>query len=135
MTKYYFDTSIWRDYYENREDNFRPLGEWALTLIKVIEEEGGQIFYSDLIIDELTEAYTSEQIQEILEMYQCITKVNINSKQLEEAKILGKVRKVGKSDALHAILSRDNGAILITRDNHFQDLTDIAIIKKPEEVI
>lgn len=35
----------------------------------------------------------------------------------------------------NAILSRDNGAILITRDNHFQDLTDIAIIKKPEEVI
>ena len=36
--KYYLDTSIWRDYYENRSDKFRPWGEWALILINKILE-------------------------------------------------------------------------------------------------
>lgn len=31
--KYYLDACIWRDYFENREDRFRPLGEWAFRLV------------------------------------------------------------------------------------------------------
>jgi len=33
-------------------------------------------------------------------------------------------------DALHAILARDNKAILVTRDKHFYDLADKVEIKK-----
>ena len=36
--RFYLDTCIWRDYYENRSDNFRPLGEWALFLINKINQ-------------------------------------------------------------------------------------------------
>jgi hypothetical protein len=36
MQRYYLDTCIWVDYLENRQDRFRPLGDWALRLIKQI---------------------------------------------------------------------------------------------------
>ena len=36
VEKYYLDTCIWRDYFENRSDKFRPLGDWAFSLIKLI---------------------------------------------------------------------------------------------------
>ena len=34
--KYYIDSNIWRDYFENRSDRFRPLGDWALMFFKEI---------------------------------------------------------------------------------------------------
>jgi len=38
-------------------------------------------------------------------------------------------------DALHAVLARDNKAIMVTRDKHFDELLDITKYKKPEEII
>lgn len=38
------------------------------------------------------------------------------------------LRKGGFADALHVILARDNNAILVTRDEHFIDLTVITRI-------
>ena len=34
MKRYYFDTCIWRDYFEDRKDKFRALGDLAFYLIK-----------------------------------------------------------------------------------------------------
>ena len=50
VMKYYLDTCIWRDYFENREDKYRPLGEWEFRLIKKIIAEELEILFSDLII-------------------------------------------------------------------------------------
>ena len=63
--KYYIDACIWRDYFENRSDNFRPLGEWALRFMKKVIEEQGFILYSDLVIDELSKFYTESEIKSI----------------------------------------------------------------------
>ena len=60
--KYYIDACIWRDYFENRSDNFRPLGEWAFKLIKKSIEEGSSVVYSDSIIEELEEFYSKDEI-------------------------------------------------------------------------
>mgnify|MGYP001576689263 FL=1 len=135
MTKYYFDTCIWRDYYENREDNFRPLGEWALMLIKNIEEEKGYILYSNLIIDELKNVFDDAQIKELFSVTTQLIRVHTSEIQAQEARMINQIRKVGFADAMHVVLARDNNAILVTRDNHFIDLTDIASIKKPEELL
>ncbi|MBI5002306.1 PIN domain-containing protein [Candidatus Woesearchaeota archaeon] len=135
MTKYYFDTCIWRDYYENREDNFRPLGEWALLLIKSIEEDNGFILYSNLIVHELKKEYNETQIKELFSVTIKLREVPISKIQVQEARMINQIRKVGFADAMHVVLARDNNAILVTRDNHFIDLTDIAPIKKPEELL
>ena len=135
MRKYYFDTCIWRDYYENREDNFRPLGEWALMLINIIEMEEGTILYSDFIIQELNKDFNESQIKELFSVTTKLREVPISKIQVQEARMINQIRKVGFADAMHVVLARDNNAILVTRDNHFIDLTDIAPIKKPEELL
>ncbi len=136
--RFYLDTCIWRDYYENRTDNFRPLGEWALSLIQKILEEKNRLLYSDIIIDELRILYSLTEISEIFEIvaqHQTLIKVPISQSQKKEAALLCKERKMSWADALHAILARDHNAILVSRDKHFLQLGDIAEIRKPEELI
>ena len=72
MKKYYLDACIWRDYFENRSDNFRPLGEWAFRLIKKIIDEGGLFVISDHLINEL-ERYDFSK-DKIFRTYGCFRK-------------------------------------------------------------
>ena len=62
-------------------------------------------------------------------------KVDVSDKQREEAKKIAEEREVPKGDVIHAILARDNNAILISRDKHFQLLKDICEVMKPEDII
>lgn len=134
--KYYLDTSIWRDYYENRSDKFRPLGEWALRLINKIIKDKDLILYSDFVVEELKVKYDEGEINNIFQVVgKSLLKINISESQAKEAARLCRERKVAFGDALHVILARDNGAIMVTRDEHFFELTDIAEIKKPEELL
>jgi predicted nucleic acid-binding protein len=136
--RYYVDTSIWRDYYENRSDKFRPLGEWALSFFNNTLENGDFILYSDFVLIELGIKYDDEEIEKILEIVNnrgLLVKVDITESQRKEAAILCKKKKVAFGDALHAILARDNNAIIITRDKHFLELGDISEVRKPEDLI
>lgn len=138
MNKFYLDTSIWRDYYENRADMFRPIGEWALTFLKNCIKNEDLILYSESVIEELKIKYSDEEIVKILNIINkrdSLVKVNICENQLREAAILCKQRSIAFGDALHAVLARDNKAVLITRDKHFLELLDIADVKKPEDLI
>ncbi|MBU1321694.1 MAG: PIN domain-containing protein [Nanoarchaeota archaeon] len=60
MTKYYLDTCIWIDYFEDRKDNFRPLGDWAFRLIKKIITDENVIIISDLVWFELRKLYAND---------------------------------------------------------------------------
>ena len=136
MARYYIDTCIWRDYLENREDRFRPLGQWALSLFQLIQENDEIILYSDIILDELRKRFSNAQINELFVSFEkCVFKVKITATQAQEARLLNEIRKTGFADALHAVLARDNDAILVTRDEHFSDLANVAHIKKPEDLL
>lgn len=135
--KYYLDTCIWRDYFENRSDNLRPLGEWAFKLIKKIIFEEDIILYSGLVEEELGKDYSNEFIKEIFSIVpkQLLLKVNISDEQFIESIKISRKLKIPKKDALHAILAKDNKSILVTRDKHFYELKDEIEILKPEELI
>ena len=137
MTRYYLDTCIWRDYFENRIDNFRPLGEWAFKLIKKIIAEGGEILYSDLVIEELEIAYSDERIQKIFSIVprEMLIKVTIFSEDLKYARELAKQINLPYKDALHSILSKNNNSLFITRDKHFENAFLNLEIFKPEDLI
>lgn len=138
MAKYYLDASIWRDYYENRADKFRPLGDWAFALLSKLIENGDFILISDFVIEELKIKYSEQEITCIFGIIQrenLLIKIRINNSQAREAAKLCRERKVAFGDALHAVLARDNRAIMVTRDKHFEQLLDIADIRKPEELI
>lgn len=64
-----------------------------------------------------------------------LKEVSYNSRQGAEARQLSKERGLPFADCLHSILARDNFAIMVARDKHFELLTDIADIKKPEELL
>ena len=136
--RFYLDTSIWRDYYENRSDSSKQLGRLALQLLLKIIKQDGQIFYSDFVVQELMIKYSKEEISTIFSIIfnlDLLVKVLISKEQAKEAAVLCKKRNVAFGDALHAILARDNKAIMVTRDKHFKKLKDIAEIKKPEDLL
>jgi predicted nucleic acid-binding protein len=62
--------------------------------------------------------------------------VEFTKEEVDEIKvIMNKTTNSHNADILHAIIARDNEAILITRDRHFEELTWIVSVQKPEEVI
>ena len=61
--------------------------------------------------------------------------VESTEKQIGKAKDLSLKRNIPKRDALHALIARDNNAILVTLDKHFQQIRDIIEPKRPQDLI
>jgi predicted nucleic acid-binding protein len=134
--KYYLDACIWRDYFENRSDKFRPLGEWAFELIKIIIENEDFFIISDLLIDELRKEYSDEEIKYNLNFIPEKLIINLKEKEStsKEAFELKQKSGIHFADALHFVLARSVGAVLVTRDRHFDELNS-EYVKKPEDLI
>jgi predicted nucleic acid-binding protein len=66
---------------------------------------------------------------------QIIEKVRATKEQLVKAMKLSKESALSINDAIHAILAKDNNAVLVTRDRHFRRLQTTRIIRSPEELI
>ena len=137
LEKYYLDSCIWKDYFENRSDRFRPLGDWALELIKKIIKEEGLFIFSDHLIKELEKQYSHEVLDNFFEIIpiQSIIKVETTEQQAKEAFQIKNKLKIPYGDVLHAIIARDNDAILVTRDKHFYELAQKINVKKPEDLL
>lgn len=134
--RYYLDTSIWMDYYEERKDSVNDLGEFAFQLLFRVLASGNKIIVSTLILSELENNYSLGHIRAMTLPFESILdKVSVSQKQMDEAHQIARSRKLPPSDAIHAILARDHSAILVTRDKHFQSLRDICKVVKPEEIV
>ncbi len=135
--RYYLDTSIWMDIYEDRKGyNNEPLGDYAWKLLGLIKSKKLSLVVSDLLIRELEMNYSIEEINGMMKLFQdIIVKITTTEKQRNEALKIAEKRKIPKGDVLHAILSRDHDLIFITRDKHFRELEDISKHYKPEEII
>lgn len=132
--KFYLDTAIWRDYFEDRKDNIRPLGEFAFSFIKYCKEKKHAILYSEITLIELKDF--QQELNEFFDSFECIVlKVSYSKEQAIEANNIEKQKNIPYNDALHAIIARDNNAVLITRDKHFEELQDIVEVMAPEEAI
>lgn len=137
MTKYYLDTSVWIDLYEDRIGyNKEPLGDFAWRLLSLIKINKNKLIITDILIKELEINYSLEEINGMLKLFEEITeKIIVTKQQRDEANKIAEERNIPSGDALHAILTRDHNLILITRDNHFRKLHDICKSYKPEELI
>lgn len=135
--KYYLDTSIWLDFFENRNEPNFPKGDWAHELLNKITENNDKIIYSDTVISELgVVGYQSLEIQNLFQKIKPILIfVESTEKQTRKAKDLSAKRDIPKGDALHSLIARDNKATLITLDNHFKKLLDITKPKRPQDLI
>src|SRR3989338_1034155 len=135
--KYLIDTSIWVDLYEDRKGyQNEPLGDFAFKLFSIIKAKQNKIVITDLTIRELETNYSIEEINGMMKPFEdVLEKIIASKKQRDEAKKQAEKRNVPRGDALHAILARDNRFILVSRDKHFRELTDISEHHKPEEII
>lgn len=138
MVRYYFDTCIWRDFYESRIGlRGKPLGKYAADLfIKVIRNKDA-LLYSELTLKELKADYSEKEVNDMLNLLflsDILKMVDMKKEEYVEAKKIAEEKKVPAADVLHAVLARDNGAIFVSQDQHAQELADITIVKKPEEI-
>ncbi len=131
------DTSIWIDLYEDRVGfQGEPLGEYALKLFAMIKAQQQTIILTDLLMIELETNYSIAEINGMIKPFELrVKKIIVTKKQREEAKIIAAKRNVPPGDVLHAIIAKEHDAILVTRDNHFKQLTDISPHYNPEELI
>src|SRR3989338_5203779 len=128
MTRiYYLDTSIWLDFFENRNEPKMPKGDWARELLAKIIKNDDKAVYSDIVLIEMgTLGYSSQEIQGMFNPIKpLLVFVESTPKQLKKAKDLSSKRGVPKGDALHALLAREHKATLVSLDRHFQKLADI----------
>ncbi|MBI2673633.1 PIN domain-containing protein [Candidatus Woesearchaeota archaeon] len=135
--KYYFDTSIWLDFFENRNEPNLPKGDLVHRLLDKIVENNDKVVYSDIVILELgVISYQSYEIEKLFEKIKPILIfIESTEKQMRKAKDLSLKRNIPKGDVLHAIIARDNKAVLVTLDSHFKKLLDITKPKRPQDII
>ncbi|MDD3174945.1 MAG: type II toxin-antitoxin system VapC family toxin [Candidatus Nanoarchaeia archaeon] len=137
MNAYYIDTSIWMDLIEERKGyKNEPLWIFATKLFILIKLKQYPLLITTLLMEELSTRYSTSEINGMMTPFKNnLIKINISEKQKQQAKLIAKERNLPTGDVLHAIVARDNNAILITRDKHFNQLKDIHPHFKPEDLI
>jgi len=134
--RFYIDTSIWIDLYEDRTGyNEEPLGDYAWKLFALIKAKNDKIVISDFLIRELEMNYSIEEINGMMNPFEnLLEKVFLAKEQKDEAKKIADKRNLPPGDVVHAIIARDNNFILVTRGKHFKQLTGITKYYKPEDL-
>ena len=137
MKKYYFDTSIWLDLFEDRNKGSFAKTTIARKLLDKILRDNGVIVYSGFIILELkNQGYTNYEVRSFwrdINPFMLFGKYDL--RLVGKAKDLSKKRGLPLFDAIHALIARENNSILISRDRHFNLLKDICRCMSPEEII
>jgi len=135
--RFYVDTSVWRDYFEDRKDGLRPLGEFAFEFLKKCKREKSKIIVSDVVFEELSLEFSKTQQEMLLsEFEELIIRVLHSRKQEQEAFSL--LRKFNRAfplaDVLHSVIARDESAVLVSRDFHFKQIGLVDVFL-PEELL
>lgn len=94
--------------------------------------------YSDAIVDELLIYYTNEEIKQIFadsKKENLLLKIAVTYTEKTCAMALSKKLHLPFMDCLHALLAKNNNAIIVTRDHHFEEMQNIVTVKKPEDLL
>lgn len=116
----YLDTNIYIDYFENRTDKLRPLGEFAFNVIRKAIGCEFRIIFSQLVMNEIE---YNNHLKEMNNLIIALKEKNklVNANVLDsysiEAKRLSKIHKTSFNDILHFIIAKENKAeIVVTRN-------------------
>ncbi|MFQ6051154.1 MAG: type II toxin-antitoxin system VapC family toxin [Candidatus Hydrothermarchaeota archaeon] len=136
----YLDTNIYLDYWYDRKDRLRPLGEFAFSILMRVIDCEFIIIISDLLLKELSTQINEKAIEELFSDLKAKDKLitsKIEEKDIEDANELKrKYPEVPFPDLLHYTKAiNTNARYLITRDEHYDLLPEEKIlIRKPEEL-
>ena len=137
--KYFLDTCIWRDFYEDRfSKSGKPFGKYATDLFLKILNRKDKIIYSETLLWELNKDYDEKEITDMLNFLlisKVLVKLEITKEEFQEAKKLSQERNLPLVDCINAIQSKNNKCIMISQDKHFfENLSDIIKTVRPEEI-
>ncbi|MDD3083405.1 MAG: type II toxin-antitoxin system VapC family toxin [Candidatus ainarchaeum sp.] len=128
---YYVDSCIWIDFFNNRFDGLKPLGEFAFQFFKKCLKNNNNVLFSKMVVFELKN--NGLDFFEISKDFCFILEEVFPSKNdLEKIKSLSIEKQIPFGDAFHYVLSKTNKAILVSRDNHLLSFNET---KLPEELI
>ena len=132
LRTFYLDTAIWLDAYERRGIR----GKHAIAFFKNTLTDN--FLVSDFLIQEFKElGYSKQEIVDILSVVPHNRRIiaGVKGDTITRSRGISRKRNVRKKDAIHAMIAKNNEAVLITRDQHFQQLKDITGPFLPEAFI
>ena len=137
--RYWVDTCIWRDFYEDRiSDNGIDLSSYASDVFTKIILKKDKIIYSEALIWELRKRYTNNEINELLGLLLqngILIRIPIIEDDKSKARTLSKQRGIPFSDCLIAVQAKRNNAIVISQDKHLiYNLSDTVRAIRPNEI-
>jgi hypothetical protein len=128
---YYVDTCIWIDFFNNRFDGLKPLGDFAFQFFKKCCKNNDKILFSKMVVFELkTNGLDFFEISKDFSVV--LREIFPTDSDLSEIKNLSTIKQIPFGDAFHYILSKSNNSILVSRDNHLLMFPET---KLPEEII
>lgn len=140
MKRVLVDSNIFLDYYLDRKDNLLPLGEFAFQFVKRAIGCEFLILICDLILQELEDTLKIKQeliqktiFSELNKKHKLLF-MQHNKELAYKAKRMAIERSLPTNDCLFALMAKENNAIVISMDKHFEKLTDIVEFFKPEEL-
>ena len=103
---------------------------------KIIKNDNIIIYSDNNLFELIALGYSQYELEKMFgSLRPILFFVESTEKQIGQAKDLSFKRNIPKRDALHALIARDNKAILVTLDKHFQKLGGIIDPKRPQDLI
>ena len=140
--KAFVDTHIFIDFYFDRSDRIKPLGEFAFQFFKRAVECEYFVLICQQVIDEISSVLSIDEkdFRDILlgnlKKANKVELVSVSKSQLREARDIATAKNLSLFDCLFAILARDNKAMLVSRDKHHHEtLANTVRVFTPEELL
>ena len=124
MAEAYVDSNVFLDYCWNRQSGMRPLGEFACQFITRALQCEFVVLITEDVVEEVSRAMRtspSEMRKRVLAQLSAAGKlkeIRYTPAEEREARQVASKYAIPRADALHAVVARDNGAILVTSDKH-----------------
>ncbi len=119
----YIDTNIYLDYFLNRRDNLRPLGQFAYELLAKSIECKYKIVVSDIIIFELKKKIPKDKLLDLMSWLKPKT-IIIKATQIDKRN--AECCKIHYPDSLHIILAKKCNSTLVSNDKEMQEFGAIS---------
>jgi len=126
IPRVYVDSNIFLNVWFEEMLRFSPAFYHSRKLLDAILECEFQLFVSDLTVKELSKRTNLSReviVQDYLKPYEMVEKLTVidtTKEMIREAGSISRRYRLHASDALHALVAKNEGCILVTRDEELK---------------
>ena len=117
-----------------------PLGEFAFQFVKRAVSCEFTFIICDLILNEVASHLKIGKEKVLVLIFSELIKkqklriIDYSDELVLTAKKLARERSLPLNDCIFALIAKEKGLIVVSRDRHFEQLSDIALCFKPEDL-